>query len=90
MDNYLDKKRLNSYYLVLAQREANSLRSYARKMSSQHLKTLFPRLNFNNEIDKFIDTQINKITTTKNERECKECLSNLREEKNLSNNKISH
>ncbi|EJF30463.1 MULTISPECIES: DUF4225 domain-containing protein [Enterobacteriaceae] len=83
MDNYLDKKRFNNYYLMLAQREANSLQRYARQISSLHLKTLVPRLNFNNEIDKFIDAQIKQITTAKNERECKECLFNIREEKRL-------
>lgn len=81
MDNYLDKKRLNNYYLVLAQREANILQNYARQISSTHLKNLIPRLNFNNEIDKFIGAQIKQITAAKNERECKECLFNIREEK---------
>ncbi len=86
MDNYLDKKRFNSYYLMLAQREASNLKSYARQVSAYHLKNLVPHLNFNNEIDKFIDAQLQGIGTAKNDRECREYLSNLKKERILINN----
>ncbi|UNK26844.1 DUF4225 domain-containing protein [Serratia plymuthica] len=81
MDNYLDKQRLNSYYLMLAQREADNLRNYARQVSSYHLKNLIPYLNFNNEIAKLIQAQMERIHSAGSESECRECLFNLREEK---------
>lgn len=82
MDNYLDKKRFNSYYLLQANDAAHYLRMTARKLSSQHLKNLISHINFNNEVDRFIEAQIQGIKKATDERECKLCLYNLQEEKN--------
>ncbi|WP_191923167.1 DUF4225 domain-containing protein [Pantoea agglomerans] len=81
MDNYLDKKRFNSYYLLQANDAAHYLRMTARRLSSQHLKNLISHINFNNEVDRFIEAQIQGIKKATDERECKLCLSNLQEEK---------
>lgn len=81
MDNYLDKKRFNSYYLLQANDAAHYLRMTARRLSSQHLKNLISHINFNNEVDRFIEAQIKGIKKATDERECKLCLYNLQEEK---------
>jgi len=83
MDNYLDKKRFNSYYLLQANDTAHYLRMTARRLSSQHLKNLISHINFNNEVDRFIEAQIQGIKKATDERECKLCLYNLQEEKKL-------
>lgn len=81
MDNYLDKKRFNSYYLTLALNEAENLRMAAQRASSRHLQDLFTRMNFNNEIEKFISSQLQGVKEAENEHECESCLFNLKEEK---------
>lgn len=81
MDNYLDKKRFNSYYLTLALDEAENLRITAQRASSRHLQDLFTRMNFNNEIEKFISSQLQGVKEAENEHECESCLYNLKEER---------
>lgn len=83
MDNYLDKKRFNSYYLTLALDEAENLRIAAQRASSRHLQDLFTRMNFNNEIEKFISSQLQGVKEAENENECESCLFNLKEERNF-------
>jgi len=83
MDNYLDKKRFNSYYLLQANDAAHYLRMTARRLSSEHLKNLISHINFNNEIDRFIGAQIQGIKEATDEHTCKLCLYNLQKEKKL-------
>ncbi|NEG61720.1 DUF4225 domain-containing protein [Pantoea agglomerans] len=83
MDNYLDKKRFNSYYLLQANDATHYLRMTARRLSSQHLRNLISHINFNNEVDRFIEAQLQGIKRAKDEHECKLCLYNLQVEKKL-------
>lgn len=83
MDNYLNNKRFNSYLAVTAKWEAARLRNYADTLSGRYLKDFSTRLRFMDEMDKFIESQIKRITSSQNEKECEQCLFNLREEKKL-------
>ncbi|RAR74677.1 uncharacterized protein DUF4225 [Pantoea ananatis] len=78
MDNYLDKNRLLNYFLVMANAEANQLISQASFISAMHLKDGLARLQFQNEIKKFIDNQVYTIRNSKSENECQECVQNLK------------
>jgi len=80
MDNYLDKNRLNSLYYSNAIKEAKNLKDLSDRAVTKHLKNFHIRHKFTHEIEIFIKSQLNGITKSKNEEQCRECLLNLKTE----------
>lgn len=81
MDNYLDKNRFISLYYANAQKEAVTLRQTADHAGFRYLRSTLVRDSFMKNIDIFIQSQLNGISKSKNESECRECISNLRKQK---------
>jgi hypothetical protein len=81
MDNYLDKKRFSNYYLTMANLEARQLYNEANFASLIYLKDGLTRLNFIDEINTYINNQLEFIRLAKTESECLECLHNLKKER---------
>ena len=85
MDNYWDKNRFSSYFLTMANLEAQQLYSKATEVSFLHLKDGFTQMAFQDDVKRFIDAQLSTIRSASSESDCHECLRNLQEEhKNLS------
>jgi hypothetical protein len=80
MDNYWDKNRFSSYFLTMANLEAQMLYSKATEVSFVHLKSGFTQMAFQDDVKRFIDVQLNTIRSASSETECQECLRNLQEE----------
>lgn len=78
MDNFLDNHRFSDYFLTMATLEANKLTSQANVLSMVHLKEGLSRLQFQQEVKIFIDTQLNKIKSSNSDQECQECIQNLK------------
>ncbi|QKJ86541.1 DUF4225 domain-containing protein [Paramixta manurensis] len=81
MDNYWNEKRFSSYYLTMANLEANQLTGVANTISLIHLKDGFVRIQFQDNIKSFINAQINAIRYAKSEKECQVCLQNIQQER---------
>lgn len=85
MDNYWDKNRFSSYFLTMANLEAQQLYSKATEVSFVHLKSGFTQMAFQDDVKRFIDAQLSAIRSAGSESVCQECLKNLQEEhKNIS------
>lgn len=81
MDNYLDKNRFISLYYANAQKDAVILRKTADHAGFRYLRSPVVRDGFMKNIDTFIQSQLNGISKSKNESECRECIFNLRKQK---------
>ena len=85
MDNYWDKNKFSSYFLTMANLEAQQLYSRANEVSLIHLKDGFTQMAFQDEVKSFIDAQLGTIRSSSSEAECQQCITYLQEEhKNLS------
>ena len=85
MDNYWNKKRFSSYFLTMANLEAQQLYSRANEVSLIHLRDGFTQMAFQDDVRRFIDAQLGTIRASGSEDECQQCLIHLQEEhKNLS------
>ena len=85
MDNYLEKNRFKSYFMSMANTEANQLLSIANTLSLVHLKDGMVRMKFQNEVRDFANLQLNTISSTTSDDQCQECIQNLKKESyNLS------
>lgn len=85
MDNYWDKNRFSSYFLTMANLEAQQLYSKATEVSLMHLKDGFTQIAFQDDVKRFIDAQLSTLRSASSEAECQQCLIHLQEEhKNLS------
>lgn len=85
MDNYWDKNRFSSYFLTMANLEAQQLYSKANEVSLIHLKDGFTQMAFQDDVKRFIDAQLGTIKASSSADECQQCLIHLQEEhKNLS------
>ena len=82
MDNYWDKNKFSSYFLTMANLEAQQLYSRANEVSLIHLKDGFTQMAFQDEVKSFIDAQLNTIRSSNSEAECQQCLMYLQEEHN--------
>lgn len=80
MDNYWDKNRFSSYFLTMANLEAQQLYSRATEVSFLHLKDGFTQMAFQDDVKRFIDAQLTTIRSATSESACQECLRNLQEE----------
>lgn len=81
MDNYLDKNRFKNLYYANAQKDANALRETAKDAGYKYLKNLSARDSFIKNTETFIHSQLNVIYQSRNENECRECLFNLKKQK---------
>lgn len=85
MDNYWDNKKLSSYFLTMANLEAQQLYNKANEVSLIHLKNGFTQMNFMDDVRRFIDHQLKTIRSANSEVICQECLTSLQKEhKNIS------
>lgn len=85
MDNYWDKNRFSSYFLTMANLEAQQLYNKANEVSLIHLRDGFTQMAFQDDVRRFIDAQLGTIRASGSEDECQQCLIHLQEEhKNLS------
>ncbi|MEW5290932.1 DUF4225 domain-containing protein [Erwinia papayae] len=85
MDNYRDKTRFSSYFLTMANLEAQQLYSKANEFSLIHLRDGFTQMAFQDDVKRFIDAQLSTLRSSSSESECQQCLIHLQEEhKNLS------
>jgi len=82
MDIYLNQNRFTNYYLAMAQIDAHSLWNVASQVASAHLKDGLTRIRFLDEIKGFISNQLNGIKQAKDDDVCKECMNNLKAERN--------
>lgn len=81
MDNYADRNRARNYFLTMANIEASALNSTANFISHIHLKDGFTRLNFQDDVTRFINAQLSIIRNeNSSEAECQKCLQNLKQE----------
>lgn len=81
MDIYLNQYRFTSYYLAMAQNDANSLWNIATQVAGVHLKDGLTRIRFLDEIKAFINEQLNGIKQTKDDNVCNKCIKNLKAER---------
>lgn len=82
MDLYLNQNRFTNYYLAMAQVDAHSLWNVASQVASAHFKDGLTRIRFLDEIKGFISNQLNGIKQAKDDDVCKECMNNLKAERN--------
>lgn len=82
MDIYLNQNRFMNYYLAMAQIDAQSLWNVASQVASAHFKDGLTRIRFLDEIKGFISNQLNGIKQAKDDEVCKECINNLKTERN--------
>ncbi|WP_410515392.1 hypothetical protein QO152_11820 [Pantoea allii] len=61
MDNYWDKNKLSTYFLTMANIEAQRLYSKAIEACFSHLRSGFTQMAFLDDIKRFIDTQLSTI-----------------------------
>ncbi|WP_034949413.1 DUF4225 domain-containing protein [Erwinia oleae] len=80
MDNYLNINRTRNYFLTMANLEANHLNSTANFVSNIHLNDAFLRMNFRDEIRRFIDIQLTTIRNAASDELCQQCIQNLKKE----------
>jgi len=82
--DYWKPNRFSDYFLTMANAEANELISFANHLSFIHIKNGLNRIQFQDEIKLFVDTQIEIIRKGSSDDECQKCIQNLKEEyKNL-------
>lgn len=81
MDIYLNQYRFTSYYLAMAQIDANSLWNIATQVAGIHLKDGLTRIRFLDEIKAFINAQLTGIKQAKDDNVCNECIKNLKAER---------
>ncbi|WP_233268480.1 hypothetical protein [Pantoea sp. BAV 3049] len=89
MDNYLAKNRFSDYFLTMANLEARQLSNLAAKLADRHLKNAIVRNDFKNDIQNFIAHQLQSIRTTKNDSECRQCVSNISKNAPTSTRRIA-
>lgn len=81
MDNYLVKNRFSDYFLTMANIEAQRLSNIAAKLADRHLKNAVIRSDFKDDIQNFIAHQLESIRNAKSDNQCKQCVSNLQQER---------
>lgn len=81
MDIFLPQTRFHNYFAAMANIEASSLYSVAAQVSGFHLQDGLTRIRFMEEIKSFISAQMQIIRSAKSEDECKDCVSNLKTER---------
>lgn len=85
MDNYWANNRFSSYFLTMANLEAQQLYCKANEVCLTHLKNGFTQMAFQDDVKRFIDAQLSTIRSSSSEAECQQCITHLQEEhKNLS------
>lgn len=82
MDIYLNQNRFMNYYLAMAQIDAQSLWNVASQVAGAPFKDGLTRIRFLDEIKGFISNQLNGIKQAKDDEVCKECINNLKTERN--------
>ncbi|WP_158780413.1 DUF4225 domain-containing protein [Pantoea sp. BAV 3049] len=81
MDNYLAKNRFSDYFLTMANLEARQLSSLAARLADRHLKNAIVRSDFKDDIQNFIAHQLQTIRSAKSDSQCRQCVSNLQQER---------
>lgn len=81
MDNYLAKNRFSDYFLTMANLEAQRLSNLAAKLADRHLKNAVVRSDFKDDIQYFIAHQLQTIRSAKSDTQCRQCVSNLQQER---------
>lgn len=81
MDIYLNQNRSTNYYSAMAQIEANSLWNVATQVAGAHFKDGLTRIRFLDEIKGFMSAQLNGIRQARSDDVCKECIANLKAER---------
>lgn len=67
MDNYWDKNRFSSYFLTMANLEAQQLYNKANEVSLIHLRDGFTQMAFQDDVRRFIDAQLGTIRASGSE-----------------------
>lgn len=80
MDNYLDKNRLRVTYRMLAKKAAENLHDKAKVISIWHIKDYLIRIRFQEDIQRFIDANMQALNNAKSDNECNLYVDNMRQE----------
>ncbi|PWC14964.1 hypothetical protein B4923_02685 [Brenneria roseae subsp. americana] len=81
MDIYLNRNNVNNqYFLAMAQAAAFDLMKTARIVSSRHIKDLFLKAKFEDEIRRFSNGNLDAVRNASSPSECQIAISNIREE----------
>lgn len=80
MDNYLDKNRLHVTYRMLAKKAAENLRDKAKVISTWHIKDYLIRIRFQEDIQRFIDANMQALDNANSDNECNLYVDNMRQE----------
>lgn len=81
MDNIWDKNRFSNYFLTMANLEANQLYSISTTLSLIHLKDGMVRMKFQDDIQAFINANLQVIRSSKSDDECQACIHNIKTER---------
>lgn len=79
--DYWKKDRFTDYFLTMANAEANELISVAKTISLIHLNDGFVRMEFQDNVQAFINAQMGVIRSGDNDKVCQECIQNLKQER---------
>ncbi|WP_411569802.1 hypothetical protein [Pectobacterium cacticida] len=81
MDIYLNRNSSNNqYFFAMAQAAAFDLMKTARIVSSRHIKDLFLKTKFEDEIRRFSNGNLDAIRNASSSSECQIAINNIREE----------
>jgi len=80
VDNYLDKNRLRVTYRMLAKKAAENLNDKAKVISIWHIKDYLIRIRFQEDIQRFIDANMQALNNAKSDNECNLYVDNMRQE----------
>lgn len=80
MGNYLDKNRLRVTYRMLAKKAAENLNDKAKVISIWHIKDYLIRIRFQEDIQRFIDANMQALNNAKSDNECNLYVDNMRQE----------
>ena len=81
MDNYSAKNRFSDYFLTMANLEARQLSNLSAKLADRYLKNAIVRSDFKADIQNFIAHQLQTIRSAKSDTECRQCVSNIQQER---------
>lgn len=81
MDVVFAKDRSRYYYLSLANAEANALFNTATHVSAAHLHDSLIRTRFQNDVKGFIQSQLNFIRSSNDDKQCQVCIQAIRQER---------
>ncbi|MBN9928892.1 DUF4225 domain-containing protein [Pantoea agglomerans] len=78
--DYWKPDRFKDYFLTIAHAEANQVLSNANHLSHLYLKDGFNRLQFQDNVKAFVNSQLNVIRSDSTDDQCQECIQNLKKE----------